>query len=179
VDRAAKIINEMRELARKEQRQFTPLAVNSVIRETVEFLSPQMKLSGVEVRLELAEDLPDVRGDRTRLAQVLLNLLANAGQAMEESPVRRLCIRSFADPGKPFSVVEISDTGKGFSAEEAANLFVPFFTTKKSGHGTGLGLSISKTIVKDHGGKIEARGESGKGATFIIRLPAIAEEEEG
>ena len=91
-----------------------------------------------------------------------------------------LCIRSFEDPGdEPFAVIEIRDTGKGFSEEEAGSLFVPFFTTKKSGHGTGLGLSISKTIVKDHGGKIEARGESGKGATFIIRLPAITEEEEG
>lgn len=178
VDRAAKIINEMRELARKEERHFTPLAINSVIRETADFLIPQMRLSGVEVEFQLSENLPDVRGDRTRLAQIFLNVLANARQAMEGSPMRRLAIHSFVDPGdERFVVVEISDTGKGFSAEEAQKLFLPFFTTKKSGHGTGLGLSISKAIVKDHGGDIEARGVSGQGATFSIRLPAIEEEE--
>ncbi|UCF99832.1 MAG: hypothetical protein JSV89_09905 [Spirochaetaceae bacterium] len=179
VDRAAKIINEMRELARKEEHHFTRLAVNSVIRETVEFLSPQMKLSGVKLKLQLAEDLPDVRGDRTRLAQVFLNVLTNARQAMEGSQVRRLDIHSFRGSGEEsFAVVEISDTGKGFSKEEAGKLFMPFFTTKKSGHGTGLGLSISKTIIKDHGGSIDARGERGKGATFTIRLPGIVQEEE-
>jgi C4-dicarboxylate-specific signal transduction histidine kinase len=180
VDRAAKIINEMRELARKEERYFTPLAINSVIRETADFLVPQMRLSGVQVEFQLSEDLPDVKGDRTRLAQIFLNLLANARQAMEESPIRRLGIHSFVDPGdRHFVIVDISDTGKGFSAEEAQKLFVPFFTTKKSGHGTGLGLSISKAIIKDHGGSIEARGAIGQGATFSIRLPAIEEEDEG
>ena len=179
VDRAAKIINEMRELARKEERYFTPLAINSVIRETAEFLAPQMRLSGVQIEFQLSEDLPDVKGDRTRLAQIFLNILANARQAMEESPIRRLGIHSFVDPAdERFVVVEISDTGKGFTTKEAQKLFLPFFTTKKSGHGTGLGLSISKAIVKDHGGSIEARGEVAQGATFSIRLPAIDEEDE-
>jgi two-component system C4-dicarboxylate transport sensor histidine kinase DctB len=179
VDRAAKVINEMRELTRKEERHFARLDINGVIRETVEFLTPQMKLSGVAVKLQLAEALPDVRGDRTRLAQVFLNVITNARQAMEESPIRRLSIRSFREPGdERFVVVEISDTGKGFSEEEAGKLFAPFFTTKKSGHGTGLGLSISNTIIKDHGGSIGARGEIEKGATFTIALPVVEPEEE-
>lgn len=179
VDRAAKIINEMRELTRKEERHFASLNINSVIRETVEFLTPQMKLSGVDVKLQLVENLPDVRGDRRRLAQVFLNVLANARQAMEESPIRRLSIHSFREPGdERFVAVEFSDTGKGFSEEEARKLFVPFFTTKKSGHGTGLGLSISNAIIKDHGGSIEARGEIEKGATFTIALPVIESEQE-
>jgi C4-dicarboxylate-specific signal transduction histidine kinase len=179
VDRAAKIINEMREIARKEERYFTRLSVNSVIRETVDFLIPQMRLSGVELVFQLTENLPDIRGDRTRLAQIFLNVLANARQAMEGSPVRRLSIRSFTEPANDrFVIVEISDTGKGFSEEEAPSLFVPFFTTKKSGHGTGLGLSISKAIIKDHEGTIEAAGEKGKGATFTIRLPAIGRDAE-
>jgi C4-dicarboxylate-specific signal transduction histidine kinase len=179
VDRAAKIINEMRELARKEERNYSRLDVNNVIRETVDFLLPQMRLSGVEVRFQLAESLPEVRGDRTRLGQVFLNVLSNARQAMDGSPIRRLDIRSFPDPADDrAAVVEIGDSGMGFSEEEARKLFVPFFTTKKSGHGTGLGLSISKAIVIDHGGSIEARGEPGKGATFTIRLPAIKQEKE-
>jgi C4-dicarboxylate-specific signal transduction histidine kinase len=176
VDRAAKIINQMRELTRRSDRHFGSLDINSVVRESVEFLLPQMKLSEVEVQLSLAEQLPEIQGDRIRLAQVFLNLLANARQAMEESPARRLRIRSYRTAGSPEEVVvEIADTGKGFSPEVAGKLFVPFFTTKKSGHGTGLGLSISRSILKDHQGSIEAHGEEGRGATFVIRLPVPGE----
>jgi C4-dicarboxylate-specific signal transduction histidine kinase len=177
VDRAAKIINQMRELTRRSDRHFGSVDINGIIRESVEFLLPQMKLSQVEVQLALAQELPDIQGDRIRLAQVFLNLLANARQAMEESPVRQLRIRSYRapDPGGAV-VVEIADSGKGFSPEVAEKLFVPFFTTKKSGHGTGLGLSISRSILKDHQGTIEARGEEGRGAVFVIRLPLAGAE---
>ncbi len=177
VDRAAKIINQMRELARRSDRHFTVLDVNSVVRESVEFLLPQMKLSGVEVRLELGRGLPQVLGDRIRLAQVFLNLLTNARQAMDESPQRLLRIHTFLMVGDPRPVTtEIIDTGKGFSPEEAGKLFVPFFTTKKSGSGTGLGLSISQSIIKDHHGVIEAEGAPGAGATFRIQLPRAKQE---
>ena len=175
VDRAAKIINEMRELTRRSDHQPGFVSINSVIRETADFLLPQMRLSGVDVHCSLDEGLPDIRGDRIRLAQVLLNLLTNARQAMEDSRIRRLDIRSHGEgDGGDSLVVEVSDTGKGFSEEDAQKLFVPFFTTKKSGHGTGLGLSISSSIIKDHGGTIQARGARGQGATFTIRLPLPA-----
>ena len=94
VDRAAKIINQMRELTRRAERSLLPVDVNGVLRESVEFLMPQMRLSQVEVATSLADDLPAVRGDRTRLSQVFLNLLTNARHAVEGSPVRRLSIRS-------------------------------------------------------------------------------------
>ncbi len=176
VDRAAKIINEMRELTRKDKRHFARLNIGSVIRETLEFLLPQMKLSGVEVHSSLDVNPPDIWGDRIRLSQVFLNILTNARQAMKESPIRRLNIQSYSETGSDgFVVVEIADTGKGFPAGEASKLFAPFYTTKESGHGTGLGLSISRSIIKDHGGSIEARGESGNGATFTIRLPIAAQ----
>ena len=83
VDRAARIINQMRELTRRSDSAFAVLDLNSVLRESVEFLLPQMKLSEVEVSLSLAEDLPAIWGDRIRLAQVFLNLLTNARQAMD------------------------------------------------------------------------------------------------
>jgi len=189
VDRASKIINQMRELTRRTDRTFTSLDVNSVIRETVEFLLPQMKLSEVDVILELAPDLPRVTGDRIRLAQVMLNLLTNARHAMEESPLRKLVIRSYAagappsmaapTPVPPWTragseiVMEVVDSGRGFTEEEARRFFVPFYTTKKNGH--GLGLSISRAIITDHQGTIEARGEPGAGAVFTVRLPDMLE----
>jgi C4-dicarboxylate-specific signal transduction histidine kinase len=179
VDRASKIINQMRELTRRSDRHFALLDLNSVIRESVEFLLPQMRLSEVEVTLSLSPGLPLVRGDRIRLSQVFLNLLTNARQAMEEAKVRELGVRSYrAERADLPVVVQVADTGKGFSTEEAPKLFMPFFTTKSRGHGTGLGLSISRSIVQDHRGTVEASGAPGRGATFTLRFPAAGEEEE-
>jgi len=171
VDRAARIGNRMRELTRRGDRVEAVVDVNSVVRETVDFLLPQMRLSQVEVAASLADDLPPVRGDRTRLSQVFLNLLTNARHAVETSPVRRLSVRSRREPGAALPVVvEVADTGVGFSEADARRLFQPFFTTKESGH--GLGLSISRSIVTDHGGTIGAESVPGRGATFTVRLPS-------
>jgi len=174
VDRAAKITNQMRELTRRADSGFAVLDVNSVVRESVEFILPQMKLSEVDVSLALAEALPPVWGDRIRLEQVFLNLLSNARHAMADISARRLTIRSRRDPSAPAVVVEVIDTGRGFSAEQARQLFKPFYTTRKGGH--GLGLSISRAIIQDHKGTIEAEGSPGAGATFTIRLPAAQRE---
>lgn len=173
VDRASKIINQMRELARRTERVFAPVDINRTLRESVEFVMPQLKLSGVETVFDLAPDLPNVMGDRIRLEQVFLNLLTNARHAMEESSERTLAIRTRHDPTARWPVVvEIADTGKGFAPDVAEKLFTPFFTTKQTSHGTGLGLSISLSIVKDHQGMIEAAGSEGRGAVFTVRLPA-------
>ena len=170
VDRASRIINQMRELTRRSESSFAPLDLNSVLRESVDFLMPQMRLSEIEVTLRLEERLPLLQADRVRLAQVFLNLLSNARQAMEGSAVRRLTVASQLEPGAVLPVVaSVSDTGKGLSDEQALRLFQPFYTTRKGGH--GLGLSISRTIVRDHQGVIEAAGAPGRGATFTVRLP--------
>jgi PAS domain S-box-containing protein len=176
VDRAARIISQMRELTRRSERQFALIDINAVLTESVEFLTPQMRLAGVDVRLDLAPDLPEVMGDRIRLEQVFLNLLTNARQAMEESRERRLTVRTWLDrSGGQAVAIEVADTGNGFPPEVAERLFTPFFSTKKPGHGTGLGLSISLTIVKDHRGTIQAVGAPGAGARFTVRLPLPAE----
>ena len=176
VDRASKIINQMRELARRSELHFTTLDINGVIRESVEFLMSQMQLSEVEITLDLDEELPEILGDWIRLEQVLLNLLANARQAMEDSPVRRLTVSSRREAD--FVVIDVRDTGKGFAEEEADRLFTPFYTTKKPGEGTGLGLSISLRIIQDHGGTLKAEGRSGQGAAFTVRLPVSGKAEE-
>ena len=178
VDRAARIINQMRELTRRSETTFTILEVNGVLRECLEFLVPQMKLAEVEISLSLSPDLPSIWGDRVRLAQVFLNLLTNARQAMDGAPHRRLSVASRHDGGPELPIIiEVSDTGKGISEEQARNLFQPFYTTRKGGH--GLGLSVSRAIIKDHRGEIEATGVPGAGATFRIRLPAARREGTG
>jgi histidine kinase len=172
VDRASKIINKMREITRRSELHSTELDVNNVLRESVEFLTPQMRLAGVRVGLDLDENLPSIRGDRIRLEQVFLNILTNAKQAMETVLERQLTVRSYYNAGGACPVVvEIEDTGKGFDPKDTDKLFTPFYTTKASGHGTGLGLSISLNIVKDHGGFIKAVGRPGKGAVFTVGFP--------
>ena len=175
VDRAARIINQMRELTRRSDNTFAVLEVNGVLRECLEFLVPQMKLAEVELSLSLDAELPPAWGDRIRLAQVFLNLLTNARQAMDGAALRRLTVTSRRDIGQELTIViEINDTGKGFSDEQAKKLFQPFYTTRKGGH--GLGLSISRAIIQDHKGVIEASGTPGAGATFRIRLPAAGHD---
>ncbi|MCX7804196.1 MAG: ATP-binding protein [Planctomycetota bacterium] len=178
VDRAARIIGQMRDLTRRRERQFAPVDVNAAVRESIEFLMPQFRLTGVEVGMELGRDVPKIMGDRIRLEQVFLNLLTNARQAMEESEERKLKVVTRSEPGDvPLVAIEITDTGRGFGEAERAKMFTPFYTTKKPGQGTGLGLSISLRIVRDHGGTISAEGRPGRGATFTVRLPAAPGEE--
>jgi len=177
VDRASRIINQMRNLTRKSERQFSLLDINNIVKESVEFMAPQFRLHGVKLAFELADELPGIMGDRIRLEQVFLNILSNAGQAMEDSLERRLGVKTQLEAGSDRPVVvEITDTGKGFTSEEARKIFAPFYSTKHPGDGTGLGLSISLTIIKEHGGEIEAIGAPGIGSIFRVALPVSTPE---
>jgi PAS domain S-box-containing protein len=175
VDRAARIIQQMRSLTRKSDAELVPVDVGGIVREAAEFLGHQFRLSGCEVRLELQPDLPPVRGDRIRLEQVFLNLMTNARHAMEDTATRVMTVRAFLAPGSARPVVvEVADTGHGFDPADAEKLFRPFYSTKGPGRGTGLGLSIGLSIVKEHDGTVEAWGRPGEGARFTVRLPADA-----
>jgi len=101
---------------------------------------------------------------------VFINLLVNAAQAIETRGELHIRTRLEANEVR----VDISDTGKGMTAETRARLFEPFFTTKPRGQGTGLGLSISQDIVSRHGGRIDVQSEPGQGTTFSIFLPVTA-----
>lgn len=172
VDRAARIIGRMRELSRKSERELEMLDINALLRESLQFLQPQLSLSNVQTAFEPDPAIPRVLADKIRLEQVFLNLLTNARQAMDEVEHRRLTVRTRHESGAERPVcVDVADTGQGFAPADAERLFVPFYTTKKAGHGTGLGLSISINIIKDHHGTIEAHSVPGQGARFTVRLP--------
>lgn len=123
-----------------------------------------------KITLELAP-VPAVRGSRTRLGQVALNLLVNALQAFEPSRVasNAVQVRLGADGGGVLLAVQ--DNGPGIAPDVLGHIFDPFFTTKEEG-GTGLGLAISRQIVQELGGTIEVRSARGEGTTFLVRLPA-------
>jgi C4-dicarboxylate-specific signal transduction histidine kinase len=103
---------------------------------------------------------------------VLINLIANAADAMQEAPLRVLSIGVSSEGGTAH--IAITDTGTGIAEADMATLFDPFFTTKPAGKGLGLGLAISYGLVRDAGGTIMVRSRPGQGSTFTIALPVIA-----
>lgn len=169
-NRAAQIIARTRQLATKSASERATIACGPMVAEAVAIVERQISGLGARLRIDLAEDLPPLHADRIQVQQVLINLLVNAAQAMAEhgSPVRVIDVRAHAQDGN--LAIEVADTGPGFDADQAQQLFNAFYTTKATG--MGIGLSVSKTIVEAHGGAISASNRAEGGASFLIRLPA-------
>ena len=129
------------------------------------------------IRVELAEDLPLVLGDRVQLQQVLLNLVVNGIDAMNavQESKRALAIRGQREirDGKPHACLSVQDAGTGLKPAEMERLFEAFYTTKP--HGMGMGLAISRSIIEAHCGELWAEPNQGPGATFLFSLPAVPE----
>ncbi len=179
VDRATKIINHMRQFGRKSDVTLEPVSVNAALKKAFEIFSQQLKVRGITVEWDIADQLPQVLADAGRLEQVFINLLINARDSIEEkweqsavaSGTGTITLKSRQADG--FVRVSVCDTGKGIPPEIMDKVFEPFFTTKKVGKGTGLGLSISYGIIKECGGIIKVRGGDPDGACFILVFPTI------
>jgi CheY-like chemotaxis protein len=123
-------------------------------------------------RLEIDNRLPpDAAIESGRLAQVLVNLLMNACQAIPEGNVEANLIRVTVASASSTIIIEVSDTGEGIASETIPHLFEPFFTTRKIGEGSGLGLSVSYALVSEVGGTIEVKSAKGTGAMFTVKIP--------
>ena len=177
VDRATRIINHMRQFARKSDLNLVKVQINDVLHNAFEIFSQQLKLRGIDVIWQKEKKLPKINADPSRLEQVFINLLINARDAIEErwgpqvieKAEKKIILKTRSDGDK--IVCEICDTGKGVPQAMADKIFEPFFTTKEVGKGTGLGLSISYGIVKDCGGAIQVTAHKPEGACFILTFP--------
>jgi histidine kinase len=182
VDRATKIINHMRQFGRKSDVTLEKVQVNTVLKKALEILGQQLKVRGIEVVLDLEDDLPVIMADSDRLEQVFINLLINARDAIDErweskphqKGDKKITLKT-KSAGREITV-GISDTGAGIPNPILQRIFEPFFTTKKVGQGTGLGLSISYGIIKDCKGRIRAVSHKNEGASFIIKFPIVEED---
>ncbi len=146
--------------------------LNDLIKDVIKgIVFPKIEGSGIELRLDLAGDLPYLRGDPHRIEEVLVNLLSNAVSAVEKAPKKVITVRTRYLRDKAAVLLEVSDTGGGVPEEIADKIFDAFFTTKEKGKGTGMGLPISQKIVEEHGGKIYFRNNSEGGVTFYVEIP--------
>jgi histidine kinase len=177
VDRAARIIDHMREFGRKSDVGRQKVRVNEPLENALEIFSQQLKLREINIVKEFEKDLPPILADPNRLEQIFINLLINARDAIEEKndmtnhegkPKEILLKTAFK---KGMVTIEVKDTGMGIPKPILDKIFEPFFTTKKVGQGTGLGLSISYGIIQDYGGHIHAESQEGVGSNFIIHFP--------
>jgi signal transduction histidine kinase len=171
-ERIAGIVRDLLAIARPGGETQRELVEMRDVLELVLRMTAHAVPAHVDVKTDY-RDAPLVRGSATRLAQVFLNLVVNALDAMSEATDRphTLSVRLAGDSS--FGArVEIGDTGGGFSKEARARLFEPFFTTKPAGRGTGLGLAICHRIVSSHGGEIAVESEPRSGTVVSVVLPA-------
>lgn len=177
VDRATKIINHMRQFARKSDLELENVAVGDIIQKALEIFNQQLRLRGIEVVSEITEPVPKILADPIRLEQVFINLLLNARDAIEErwgeatydEGQKKITIRAKQEGSKV--LVSVCDSGAGIPHTVQDKIFEPFFTTKEVGKGTGLGLSISYGIVKDYHGEIVAQANPDGGTCFDLSFP--------
>jgi signal transduction histidine kinase len=169
LERTQRLVGDLKDFAGPQRAPHGSVDLERCMRSTVQLLGHSLQRAGVRVGVRIDSGLPRVRGDEGALNQVFLNLLKNAGEALETRG-GEIGVEARAEGATV--VVEIRDDGPGVAAEVRARLFEPFVSTKETGRGTGLGLSISHRIVKEHGGTLELRSGPGEGAVFMIRLPA-------
>ncbi len=168
--RTAEVVKNLLIFARKHAPVKQMVNINSIIEKVLELRAYEQKVSNIQVINRFAFDLPEVVADYFQLQQVFLNIVINAEYFMTEADQRGTLTITTQRTGDIIKA-SFADDGPGISKENLGHLFDPFFTTKEVGKGTGLGLSICHGIITEHGGRIYAESEPGKGATFIVELP--------
>jgi signal transduction histidine kinase len=173
--RAGDVIRRLRVLLKKGDLEFAWLDANEMVSEVAWLVRNDAVGRNVCMRLELARDLPSVRGDRVQLQQVVLNLVLNGFDAMREPGAsdRTLVIRTARDSAAVVGI-SIQDSGAGFDETDNDRMFQPLYTTKTEG--LGMGLAIGRTIVGAHGGRLWAVNNLDHGATFHFTLPVRPED---
>ncbi|MBZ5706375.1 MAG: HAMP domain-containing protein [Acidobacteriia bacterium] len=146
--------------------------LNAVMDRSVRLVQHQLELNGIQLQLDLANDLPRVQCDPAQIEQVVLALIMNSIDAMPRGG--NLWLRTRMNDSRDEVEIQVRDDGSGIPPDILPQLFEPFLTTKESGHGVGLGLAISRGIIERHNGHIEVQSEAGKGTTFTITLPLEA-----
>jgi len=173
VKRAGTITRRLLNFSRNLQASIEPIQLKEAIFEVLGFLGKEAELRGIEIRVEVAEDIPILQTDRGKLQQILLNIVNNAFAAVSDGG--HIDIGAQRERKDQVAIV-ILDDGCGISKEDLTHIYEPFFSTKTSQGGTGLGLSITYGLVQEIGGTIRVESDLGKGTRFTISIPMRLEK---
>jgi two-component system NtrC family sensor kinase len=179
VFRARGITKKLLGFSRRTEPRPTLTNVNKLLDDVVSGLKErEFALSNIKLIRDYDLKLPKLLIDRDEMAQVFLNLINNAGDAIHESPTGGGTITLATRHDDNHVRISVTDTGVGMEPEQMKKIFLPFFTTKEVGKGTGLGLSVSLSIVESVGGTIEVQSVPGAGSSFTVVLPITHGPEE-
>ena len=167
VERMNRTISELLGFARPASLELQEVDLRVLLKETLQLVSADTASEHIRTSMHCAPDLPVLMADRDRLRQVIINILLNSVQAMEDGGTLEISARK-SHSGSQVELL-FRDTGKGIKPEHLAQVFFPYFTTRKEG--TGIGLAITQKIIADHGGTIRVESTPGKGTTVVVELP--------
>jgi signal transduction histidine kinase len=172
--RAADVITRLRALFTQKNGTTELVDLNEAIREVIALSRSELERNRVITKMELADELPAVMGDRVQLQQVILNLLRNGSDAMSgvDDRPRELLFRTEVEEADQVRL-SVQDAGIGFEPQSLDRLFQTFYTTKEDG--MGIGLSVSRSIIESHHGRLSATPNDGPGVTFSFSIPCATE----
>ncbi len=165
VERLNRSISELLDYARPQKLQKKEVYLQPFLQKAVSLIRIDAEAAGVEMVVDLPNDLPVIHGDEDKLNQVFLNLFINAIQAMEHGG--KLTVSAAGAEGRVRIIV--SDTGCGIAPEDIGRVFDPYFTTKPDG--TGLGMAMSAKIIEEHGGEVTLESKQKQGTSVIVEIP--------
>jgi signal transduction histidine kinase len=168
------VVKNLLDFSRAKTPELKRLGIRDVIEETLKLVKSQLLIGDIQLKLDISDNLPPIRGRRQDLQQVFLNLFLNSIDAT--GPQGTVSIKAHAVSGG-FIRIDVTDTGTGIKPDDMEHIFDPFFTTKEVGDGTGLGLSLAYGIIRSHDGHIEVKSKPAKGTTFSIFLPEAQQEQ--
>lgn len=180
-DRLTALLEQLLSLGSPAPPQFADLNIHRLIQDVLLLVRETPNAKGIRIEYDFDPTLPAIRGDERQLKQVLLNLVANALDAMSGQGSLTVTTRMETDfhivrgPHKHARLIriEVADTGPGIPAEHLPHIFDPFFSTKS--HGSGLGLAVSQRIASEHGGGLRAAVRPNRGTTMTLNLPVATE----
>jgi signal transduction histidine kinase len=164
---AREIVKKLLLFARQVPSNKVTLNINNIIKDSLYFFEGKCEQSGIELIIDLSDDVPYITLDPSQMTQVLINLVINAIHSMPDGG--RLEIKTYSS--EYYISLIVDDTGTGMSEETKKHIFNPFYTTKDVDQGTGLGLAVVHGIVSSHGGDIKVDSNQGKGTRFEIQIP--------
>ncbi len=186
-ERAGKLIDQILTFSRQTEKNVSSLRLDPIVKEVLKLLRASLP-ANIEISIDIRSKAM-VRADPTQIHQVVMNLCTNAYQALaDQNGWIRVTLDSVMIaphqgvdlgnlPAGEYVILTVADNGRGVAREHMNRIFEPYFTTKDKNEGTGLGLSVVHGIVNDHGGAVTVQSTPGKGSSFTVYLPRIADME--